>query len=265
MEVLMVLVIVAIILGLAVTLLGRSKDIIQRQNSARQFKNYLERARFDSVKRRASDASQMATIRVLSATSYSYTIDLNQNGRIDDAETITVNTNAVADIQIAGTGLVFPVTIRFDQRGATTTVNAAAAEIVPLFYFCNNSCTPATATAENSNSVYLSATGTATMLKGGDVPPFFTNPTVTAVDSGQSVNPQLAVWQIDPNSPTPSPTPAPSPVGSPTPSPTPTASPSPTATPSPSPSPATCSAGQSVSTGCRCVSPMWVRSNGKCR
>lgn len=284
MELLIVLVITMIVATMAVALFGRSTENFERQNAARQFKNFLERARFDSVKRNATDQDQMATVRVLSATSFSYTIDQNQNGRLDSGETTTIDLSLLGDVRISGNNLVFPITTRFDYRGQTITVNGAAAAVSPIFYFCNGPCTPSTATAANANIVYVSPTGTVAMMRGGESIPTFNNPEVTSIDSTTSVNPLLVEWVVDPNVTTPTPTPTPTatptstPTGSPTPSPTatpttpwptstPTLTPTPTQspTPTPSPTPPSCSAGQDVATGCRCVSPMWVRSNGKCR
>ncbi len=62
MELLIVLAIAAVLVTASVALFGRTTANIQRQNAARQFKNYLERARFDSIKRRANLPAQMANI-----------------------------------------------------------------------------------------------------------------------------------------------------------------------------------------------------------
>jgi Tfp pilus assembly protein FimT len=263
MELLIVLSIAAVLVTFAVGLFGRSRDNFQRQNSARQFKNLLERARFDAVKRRAG-AGQFSAVKLLSATSYTYTIDLNQNGLIDSGETVPVDLSG-SGITIA-TISSFPITVSFDQRGQTNTVDGSSASATPIFYFCNGSCTSSTANATNSNIIYVSPTGTVAMMTGGTTLPTFSNPSVTTVGSTTYVNPMLAVWDPDPNAPlsTPTPTPTASPTATPvTPTPTPTASPS--VSPTPTPTPASCSSGQSVSTGCRCVAPMWIRSNGKCR
>ena len=259
LELLVVLVIAGILVTFAVAQFGRSRDNIGRQNIAREFKVSLERARFDSVKRRASSVGEMSTVKLLSATSFSYTTDLNQNGRIENpVETRTVDFGNRSDVQVTGTGFIYPVTISFDQRGQITAKNSADADINPLFYFCNGPCTVSTANAANSNIIYVSPTGTVAMLKGGEAVPTFGNPAVTSVASNTSVNPLLAVWTAASSTPTPSPSPTPSASPTPTPSPTPSVT--------PTPIPIACQAGENPSiTGCICQSPMWVRSNGRCR
>jgi Tfp pilus assembly protein FimT len=262
MELLVVLSVMAIVTTFSIGLFGRSKDSFSRQNAARQFKNMLERARFDAVKRRAT-SGQFSTVKVINSTTYNYSIDLNQNGTIDSGETVAVDLRS-ANVTIASAS-TFPITVSFDQRGAASGEDGFSAAVTPIFYFCNGTCTPGTATDQNSNIIYVSPTGTVAMMKGGTALPTFSNPSVTTVASNTSVNPMLAVWDLDPNAPTPTPTPSPTAAPSATPTPTPTSTPSPTPTPSPTATPQTCSAGASVSTGCRCVAPMWIRSNGKCR
>src|SRR5438128_1555056 len=113
MEVLIVVAIAAILVTFAITQFGRSNRNLDRQNIAREFKVSLERARFDSVKRRASSSADESTVTVLSPTSFSYTTDLNQNGQIDNpAETRTVDfASRGSDVTIAGTAFVYPITI----------------------------------------------------------------------------------------------------------------------------------------------------------
>lgn len=264
-EVLVVLGIALILVTASVSMFGRSNDVLHRQNAARSLKNFLERARFDSVKRRPSSPDQEARIELVSPTLFRYSIDLNQNGRLETSETIAVNTGALGSVRMVGDSFVFPVTIRFDRRGHISAVNSDGVEINPLVYFCSGSCTTTTANAQNSNIIYVSPTGTVAMLRGGDTIPTFEVPAISTVNSTTAVNPMLAEWRPSNSTGTPTPTPTPTPQASPTPTPTPTPTPNTGPTPTPTPSVPTCQSGQSVSAPCTCVSPMWVRSNGKCR
>ena len=261
-ELLIVITIAVILTTFAVIRFTGARENFQRQNVAREFKNSLERARFDAVKRRPTSTSDMSVVRVLSATSFSYTTDRNQNGVIDGtAETLTIDFSQRAKgVRIVGDGFVYPITIAFDRRGQIRVRNGADQPMTPIFYFCDRGCTPSTANSANSNIVYVSPTGTVAMMQGGDTIPTFTNPSVTAVASDFSVNPMLSVWDAD-TSATPNPSPTPTPITLPTPSPI----PSPSISPTPSPTPPACTVGQKESVNnCKCVSPMWVRKNGKC-
>lgn len=299
-ELLVVLAIGSILVTAAASQLGRSDKNLIRQNIAREFKVSLERARFDSVKRRPATPAEESKVTVLSATSFSYNTDLNQNGRLDNpGETITVDFANRSDVRITGTNFVFPITVSFDAKGEITVTNGTSPpEISPIFYFCNGACTVATANSENANKIYVSSTGTVIMMNGGDVLPTFAAPAVTVMTPYDNVNRYLAVWTDSAGSSTSSPsgTPTPSPTQSPISSPTSTASstatatatststatpmatataaPSATATPISSPmASATATATPSViectygerPPPCVCVSPMSIRRSGKCQ
>jgi Tfp pilus assembly protein FimT len=258
-EILVVLAIAAILVTMALVALGNSTENLERQNIAREFKVSLERARFDSVRRRASDCNDMSRVEITSATSYSLITDMNQNGTLEPvSETRFFNFASRAAVQMVAPG-TYPMVVRFDQRGGSTTGTCATpATTVPNFVFCNLPCTSTTANAVNSNIIYISPTGTATMMYGGESVPNFNAPTVTNVNTNLQVNPLLAVW--DPEAATPSPSPSTSPSTSPVTSP-PTTPPT-----SPSPSPAACAYDERPAhTGCECQLPMWVRNNGKCQ
>lgn len=263
-ELLIVITIAVILTTFAVIRFAGARENFQRQNVAREFKNSLERARFDAVKRRPTSTSDMSVVRVLSATSFSYTTDRNQNGVIDGtAETLTIDFSQRArGVQILGDGFIYPITIAFDRRGQIRVRNGSDQPMTPIFYFCDRGCTPSTANSANSNIVYVSPTGTVAMMQGGDTIPTFTNPSVTSVAGDFSVNPLLSVWDLDTSStPNPTPTPTPTPFTLPTPTPL----PSPSISPTPSPTPPTCALGERPSdTGCNCVAPKWIRKNGKC-
>ena len=254
-ETLIVLVIVVIVVTFAVVSFSRGSRNLSRQNVAREFKVSLERARFDSVKRRASVCSDMSRVTVNNATSFTVTTDLNQNGTLEAAEARDQVFGIQGDVTMVGNGVTFPVTIRFDERGHAVLSDCVSTPPpnVPLLYFCNGACTPSTANSQNSNVVFVSPTGTVAMLTGGETMPTFANPSVANVNSNVQVNPMLAVWAPTTPSPTPTPTPIP-----------------PTPVPTPTPTPYYCPGGSGPwqvpsQTGCICKAPMWVRSNGQCK
>jgi Tfp pilus assembly protein FimT len=279
MELLIVLAVAAILVTMAVAQFGGASNNLERQNIAREFKVSLERARFDSVRRRADVCDDMARVVIRTATSFEVVMDMNQNGTIEPSiETRTIDFTNSSNVEIVGSSLAFPITIRFDQRGNSSSgtcasPTAAVAETV----FCNLPCVAATANAQNSNIVFVSPTGTAAMMRGGDSVPTFAEPAVTDVDGEKLINPLVAVWDPDP-SPLPSASPSPSVIPTVDPSPLPTIDPSPLPTVDPSPSPSVdpspvgtptpfaCAYGERPdSSGCTCTEPMWVRSNGKCQ
>jgi prepilin-type N-terminal cleavage/methylation domain-containing protein len=200
-EVMIILVITSVLVGLAVARFGGARNQIQRQNISRELKVNLERARFDSVKRRAVNPLDRAQVKLINATSFSVKTDMNQNGTVSEAsDTRTVDFSGQAGINLVGNNLVFPITITFDQNGSITatdgTMNAgtpAPKNITPIFTICNTVCTAANATATNADVIYVSPSGTVALLAGGASQPTFQNPTVTNVTSSSNINPSVQV------------------------------------------------------------------------
>src|SRR5437762_3317387 len=115
MEMLVVLAIVGVMVAFAVTRMGGSDNNMKRQNIAREFKVDLERARFDSVKRRANVCTNMSRVTINDATSFSVTTDLNQDGTLETAEVQNRSFANQNDVTIVGNGITLHVTIRVDE------------------------------------------------------------------------------------------------------------------------------------------------------
>ena len=268
-ELLIVLVIVGILVTFAVLSFGTSASNLERQNVAREFKTSLERARFDSVKRRASECSDMSNVTISSPTLFSYSIDRDQNGRLDlPVETTVVDFTNRSDLMVIGNGVTLPVTIRFDERGRAFLRNdcdpsSIPTASVPLFYFCNGACTVSTVNAENANSIFISATGTVAMMTGDATIPTFDPPTVTTYPAANGVDEDLIIWTGTPPTPTPFP-----PFTSPTPTPMPSATPDTTIPPTPTPTPIrACNYNEKPHGNpptCVCYQPMYLGNGGKC-
>ncbi len=268
-EMVIVLTVAAILVTFAVAQFGSSQRSFSRQNIARELKVSLERARFDSVKRRATQEVNMARVTIESATAFTLTLDLNQNGTLEASDNKQVRFPN-AGVQIVGRELAFPITIKFNRFGHIIATNGVGAVIdLPFFKVCEG-CTNLTANASNANIITVSPTGTVAMLNGGETYTTVQNPTVSTVSQSADINSLVTV--SDGSGTVPTPTPAPTPTATPTPTPIPTATPTPppnatpTPTPTPVPTPRTCARNERpTQDNCVCRSPMSVRASGKCQ
>lgn len=279
-----VILIISILVVFAVAQFGDASSVFETQNVARELKVYLERARFDSVKRRPENASDMARVVLNNSTSISVTLDLNQDGVLQTSETRTIDYSGRNDVKIVGEALAYPIMMVFNRRGHVTITDSLGVEINPVFLVCQGCTSFLDAEIPTSYYITLSPTGTVSMYDNGQTPPTVNDPTVTAVNSNTSIEPLVstAPGAIDLTgvtgypTPTWTPTPSPSPTGSPTPFPTPSPSPSgspvptptpvPTSTPVPTPTPMACTKNERPSTtGCICVPPMSVNGSGRCK
>ena len=99
-EIVLVLVIIAIMATFAILALGSSTQNLGRQNITKEFKVALERARFDSIRRRPSNCADMASVEITSATSFDLITDVNQNGVIEAADRRTVDFGSRSLVEI---------------------------------------------------------------------------------------------------------------------------------------------------------------------
>jgi prepilin-type N-terminal cleavage/methylation domain-containing protein len=179
-ELLMVLILISILTTLALMQFRRPKNDLDRQSIIREFKVYLERARFDSVTRRA-EGSQRATMKLTTAKSFTASLDFNFDGIVETSESRTVDFTARNNTQILVTDtLNYPVTITFDRRGHATAIDNLNNVVDPVFTICSECGTA----AEGKTVISVSSTGTVAVTS--DVPdpaslpsPPITNPTPT--------------------------------------------------------------------------------------
>ncbi|HEY0047881.1 MAG TPA: prepilin-type N-terminal cleavage/methylation domain-containing protein [Pyrinomonadaceae bacterium] len=188
LELLIVVVIIGIVSVLAMTQFGRTETRLQRQNIARELKVYLERARFDSVKRRAVNPTDMARVIITSATAFNVTTDMNLNGTIDSADTRFMSLNGRTDARITGNNLIFPIVIRFDHRGQATAIDNNGANVDPTFTICDANCTLATANANNSTVITVTPSGTVAMMNGGSSLSNINAPNVTTIAGNSNIS-----------------------------------------------------------------------------
>jgi prepilin-type N-terminal cleavage/methylation domain-containing protein len=179
-ELVIVLVVVSILMTIAVISFGGAKVDLQRQAIAREFKIYLERARFDSVKRRASSLADQANIVLMSPRSFAAHIDFDEDRvlRSSDTRVVDFTQRAQTQIVVSEVGLNYPVTIRFDQRGQARATDNLGNQISPIvFTICSGSnCGP---TSPDRTVISLSPSGTVAILRNGQSPSVNPTPAIS--------------------------------------------------------------------------------------
>jgi hypothetical protein len=92
----------------------REHRAIARTKTATDFATNLQKARLDSMRRKVTDISQMAQIKVFNRKFYSVAVDGDGDGNLDAPLVLTVP--AEQDVAINGP---FPKSYIFDARGLT--------------------------------------------------------------------------------------------------------------------------------------------------
>ena len=179
-EVMIVLVLLSVITTLAILNFRNAKTDMQRQRIAREFKVYLERARFDSVKRSASDINNMSRITLNSPSSFTAALDLNENGVLDPTDIRQIDFDERSDAQITVSGaLSYPVTVRFNQRGQIIVKDSLNNDVNPVFTICSKNCDEALPNNKDLTIISISSSGTVAVLKNGESPSVLPTPSIT--------------------------------------------------------------------------------------
>lgn len=191
-ELMVVALIIFIIAAIAFLNPGRANEQLQRQNASRQLKAAFERARFDSVKRRAVDEDKKANV-VLTATTFTLRTDVTLNGLTTDAGDAAVTTVPTGIVIARYDGAAFSSAnekVSFNMRGEVPASPAAQ------FLICNGTC-PAVAdlTSDIADVLVITPTGTVNLLPGGpNVIPTFSNPALSGTTSTTAnLNPDVTV------------------------------------------------------------------------
>jgi len=211
LQLIVVLAVTVTVSTVAVMSIQGARRSLRLANSGRQLADYLEKARGDSVRRRAQPGNQ-ASVQQLDNNTYRVTMGFNGSSTLTSRD-FDLESDVVFDSN--------PQTITFDWRGRPITG-------VETTFLLRNGSGPLNIDVTGSGDVTISPEA----FQDSDIP----NINLNANVSGDAV-----IDQPDPNA-SPTPTPSPSPGASPSPSPSPGASPSPSpgASPSPNPSPIIC-------------------------
>jgi prepilin-type N-terminal cleavage/methylation domain-containing protein len=132
-ELLIVLTIISVLSGFALMQITRARQAMIRENAARQFAGYLEKARLDSLRRHPTTSGQMAQVSIINATFYTVTIDANGDAALDAPTVVSL---VPEGLQLNGP---FPRTIYFNWRGRT--VDAGGNVASPSFVTISNTLT----------------------------------------------------------------------------------------------------------------------------
>lgn len=179
-ELLVVLTLATVLTTLAILQFSGAKTDLERKRIVREFKIYLERARFDSVKRRASDVNDMSRVTLNSASSFTAAFDLNGNGTLDPTDVRKIDFTQRSSTQILVTGTQnYPVSILFDHRGHIIAKDGLGNTVSPVFTICSKNCLATTQNNQDLTVISVSDTGTVAILKGGQSPSALATPAVT--------------------------------------------------------------------------------------
>ncbi|HEY6189462.1 MAG TPA: type II secretion system protein [Pyrinomonadaceae bacterium] len=132
-EVLIMLTMIALISGYALTRISGAQQYMRMENASREFMSYVDKARIDSVRRHAGPPGllpqpPMSFVRITGPRTYTVVMDFDGDGNIDPPRNITIAPDQGVAFNTGTTPL--PITIAFNWRGrtvnpTTTAINAS--------------------------------------------------------------------------------------------------------------------------------------------
>jgi prepilin-type N-terminal cleavage/methylation domain-containing protein len=134
-ELLIVVSILSVVSGFALMQITRARQVMTRENAARQLGSYLEKARVDSLRRHPAASAQMAQVTIINATFYSVTIDTDGDGTLDAPKVMSLPADSALQFNTP-----YPRTIYFNWRGRT--VDAAGNVATPSFITISTTAGP---------------------------------------------------------------------------------------------------------------------------
>lgn len=160
-QLVVVVAIIAIISVMATISIARAQQDMRRENTIREFKAYLEKARLDSIRRHATSTTNQATVTLTASNSYQVSMDFNYDGTIASSEVRTVTIPADRQVQFSMGSVTLPVTTRFDWRGRATSTQSDGTAVTPTFTIINTVSNGSSPTTLNLTSMGDASVGTA--------------------------------------------------------------------------------------------------------
>jgi Tfp pilus assembly protein FimT len=177
-QLLVVVAIVGIISAMATMSISSAQQTMRRENSIREFKGYLEKARLDSIRRHATSTTDQATVTITAVDTYQVAMDFNYDGTKSSTEVRTVTIPSTNRVQFSMGSITLPLTTRFDWRGRASSTQSDGTSVTPVFTIANTISDGSSPTVLNLTSMGDASVGTAANV---------TTPTRTTVNPNTNV------------------------------------------------------------------------------
>lgn len=148
-ELLIVVSIITVVSGFALMQITHARQVMARENAARLFASFLEKARIDSLRRHPMNSAQMAQVEIVNASFYTVAIDSDGDGILNAPQVVSLPPNS--NLQF---NLPYPRSIYFNWRGRT--VDASGNIATPAFVTISSS-------VSDSSRIDLSTAGQPTL------------------------------------------------------------------------------------------------------
>ena len=120
LQLLITVAIIGVVTAYALIQLSNAQQAMRLSSSSREFMNYTEKARIDSIRRHAMTPAQMASISVTGLRQYTITMDFNFDGAV---ETRVIDLPVNRGVKFVTGSTVLPIKITYNWRGRPSAVD----------------------------------------------------------------------------------------------------------------------------------------------
>lgn len=153
--------IIAVVSVMATISISRAQADLRRENTIREFKAYLEKARIDSIRRHATSDTDKARVTITASNTYQVAADFNYDGTLAADEVRTISIPSDRGVQFSTGTVTLPMTTRFDWRGRATSVQSDGTTVTSTFTMANTSGYGTSTTVLNVTGMGDASVGTA--------------------------------------------------------------------------------------------------------
>ncbi len=123
LELILVVAVIGVVSTFAYIRLATAREVMRVTNSSREFTNFVQKARLDSIRRHAT--ANQAAVTINNATTYTVTGDFDGNGVTDTLRELQTGV-AFSATASDGNAAKLPITLTFDWRGRATCMDSSA-------------------------------------------------------------------------------------------------------------------------------------------
>lgn len=179
LQLLITVAIIGIVTAYAFTQLTKAQQAMRLSGSTREFMNYMEKARIDSIRRHAITSPQMASISITDARSYTIAMDFNSDGVV---ETRVIDLPQNRGVKFVTGNTILPIMITYNWRGRPTAVDGNGTAITAAVILQDDAGRSSTVNLTSAGDVGITgydATNNANV----------TTPTISTVSTNANIRP----------------------------------------------------------------------------
>src|SRR6267378_7069224 len=179
LQLLITVAIIGIVTAYAFTQLSNAQQAMRLSGSSREFMNYMEKARIDSIRRHAMTSAQMASISITGLRSYTIAMDFNSDGAV---ETRVIDLPQNRGVKFVTGSTILPIKITYNWRGRPTAVDGNGAAITAAVILQDDAGRSSTLSLTSAGDVGITgydATSNANV----------TSPTISTVSTSANIRP----------------------------------------------------------------------------